>query len=87
MKKTSVQDFLKEQRDSSNWKGGIKCKTCSHPKAKEINEEFRVFAQAKKDGHEMPWSRFIRDRLGEVYGVNWCHTAIMRHVRDCLRIR
>lgn len=86
MKKTSVQDFLKANRDPAAWKSGPKCKTCSHPKAKEIDEEFRVFAQAKKDGHEMPWSTFIRERLQEVYGLRGSRTAIMGHVHECLEI-
>lgn len=61
--------------------------TCTHVNAAAIDRELRVFAKAKADGHEMPWARFIRDRLREVHGLNVVSTAVMRHVRDCMGIR
>lgn len=85
-KASSVEEFLKAKKRDPRWRGGSQCMTCTHPKAQAINGELRVFAKAKKDGHEMPWARFFRDRLREVYGLNLAHTAVMRHVHDCLRI-
>jgi hypothetical protein len=80
----SVDAFLKSNRDDPNWRGGRRCRTCSHQNADQINAELRVFAKAKQNGHEMPWSRFFRDRLLKVYGLKCADTALMRHVRDCM---
>jgi hypothetical protein len=61
--------------------------TCSHVDAEEINNDLRVFAKAKEAGHQMPWARFLRERIQAVYGLQVVNTAAMRHVRDCMGIR
>ncbi len=82
----SVGTFLRNNQANPNWRGGSRCRTCSHPNSAEINSDLRAFAKARKRGHEMPWTRFFRDRLGKVYGLKCVNTAVMRHVRECMRI-
>lgn len=84
---STLAEFLDANRSDPRWRGGQPCATCSHNEAKAINAEIRAFADAKQAGHLMPWSRFFRDRLTPVYGLHAVHTAILRHVRDCLELR
>lgn len=86
-KTPSVEEFLRTTKRDPNWRGGQRCRTCVHKQADAINRELRVFAKAKEAGHEMPWARFIRDRLRVVYGLPLVHTAVLRHVRDCLGVK
>jgi hypothetical protein len=83
----SVGAFLEHNRLDKRWRGGQPCRTCSHVESKKINEEIRYFAKAKEDGHQMPWSRFFRDYITPVYGLNIVNTALMRHVHECLGLR
>jgi hypothetical protein len=78
--------FLTKNKADPKWRGGRGCATCAHQNSAQINAEIRAFAKAKAGGHEMPWSRFYRMRLTEVYGLKLAHTAITRHVRDCLGV-
>lgn len=85
-KPASIEEYLRTKKHDPSWRGGRRCQTCEHAKSADINRELRVFAKAKSDGHEMPWSRFYRDRLREVYGIRLSNAALTRHVQECLEL-
>ena len=82
----SIADFLTATLPDPSWRGGSPCHTCANDNAKAINIDLRAFVKAKKEGHPMPWSVFVRRRLGELYKLNINAGAVIKHARKCLEL-
>lgn len=83
--KSALRKALSVKHNPS-WYGGTRCGTCKMAKVKEIDEDLREYARAKRRGHPMPWTAFVRGYIHVEYKTSIRPDTLRVHARKCLKI-
>jgi hypothetical protein len=84
--KTKRLAGLLETTYSREWSGGRHCFTCRLKRAEDVNSDVREFAEAKGEGHAMPWQVFLDQHIRPTYGYKHTMCAFRSHAKNCLGI-
>jgi hypothetical protein len=81
--KSSLRKALKT-KSNQRWRGGPKCFGCNLKAAKQVDRDIKDFMRAKRRGHPMPWTAFVRDYLAPEYKINIRPATLWLHAQRCL---
>lgn len=63
---------------------GSPCRTCLHPRRKEVERDSREFNERRKAGLRVSWDVFCKKHLAKEYDYLHEGRSLLRHLEQCV---